>query len=89
MIVKNVTHGGMKNGRKRNMTNREWLSTLDNKELANVIINIEFINEFTFDSLNETDETLRLNKWLNKDINKFNTIDYFNNNNITKVENKK
>ena len=89
MIVKNVTHGGMKNGRKRNMTNREWLSTLDNKELANVIINIEFINEFTFDSLNETDETLRLNKWLNKDINKFNTIDYFNNNNITKVENRK
>ena len=71
------------------MTNREWLSTLDNKELANVIINIEFINEFTFDSLNETDETLRLNKWLNKDINKFNTIDYFNNNNITKVENRK
>ena len=89
MIVKNVTHGGMKNGRKRNMTNREWLSTLDNKELANVIINIEFINEFTFDSLNETDETLRLNKWLNKDINKFNTINYFNNNNITKVENRK
>ena len=89
MIVKNVTHGGMKNGRKRNMTNREWLSTLDNKELANVIINIEFINEFMFDSLNETDETLRLNKWLNKDINKFNTIDYFNNNNITKVENRK
>lgn len=89
MIVKNVTHGGMKNGRKRNMTNREWLSTLDNKELANVIINIEFINEFTFDSLNETDETLRLTKWLNKDINKFNTINYFNNNNITKVENRK
>lgn len=71
------------------MTNREWLSTLDNKELANVIINIEFINEFTFDSLNETDETLRLTKWLNKDINKFNTINYFNNNNITKVENRK
>jgi hypothetical protein len=71
------------------MTNREWLSTLDNKELANVIINIEFINEFTFDSLNETDETLRLNKWLNEDINKFNTINYFNNNNITKVENRK
>ena len=79
MIVKNVTHGGMKNGRKQNMTNREWLSTLDNKELANVIINIEFINEFMFDSLNETDETLRLNKWLNEDINKFNTINYFNN----------
>ena len=79
----------MKNGRKRNMTNREWLSTLDNKELANVIINIEFINEFTFDSLNETDEALRLSKWLNKDINKFNTINYFNNNNITKVENRK
>ena len=71
------------------MTNREWLSTLDNKELANVIINIEFINEFTFDSLNETDEALRLSKWLNKDINKFNTINYFNNNNITKVENRK
>ena len=71
------------------MTNREWLSTLDNKELANVIINIEFINEFTFDSLNETDETVRLNKWLNEDINKFNTINYFNNNNITKVENRK